>query len=356
MNPSATHRRRAAVPAVLALVALVAASCSAIGPVGRAPAASVNGKDISAQKVFDLLEAQQRNLDVEKAEAKKAKQPTPSAPSFRGDSTSSWNMTLFANSLQPLIELEVLKAALAKRGATITSENRKEAHDTLAAQLGGEAALKKRDKVLVSFFEGLTSAQYALRDTLAKGDTGVAARQRQLRAAYEQQKQARSTVCVAVIVVPTDAEARAAKARIDKGESFAAVAKAVSKDQTAPTGGDAGCGPLSQIAQQVGLDVTKAKTGGVYGPIKNQGVVILLAIKSLTTPTFAELMPTLAKEIAPVGTKETSAEITKLLGAADVQVDPRYGSWDRAGRRVKPPAGATTSTSAPTTAAPVPGA
>ncbi|MCU1452639.1 MAG: hypothetical protein JWN46_785 [Acidimicrobiales bacterium] len=357
-------RRRAAAPvvALLVVLALGASACSGFGPVGRPPAATVNGTDISTTRVLNLLKAQQRNQAIEQREAKAQKQPAPSLPVLKGDGSGTWSTAEFARTLQPVIQLQVLTDALNKRHHQISDANRKDARADLASRLAptaatgqapdlaaGEAALKKRDPQLVQFFVDLTAAQLALRDDLAKNQSSAAAREGQLRAAYEQQKGQLAQACLNVIVAKTQAAAAAARKRVDAGQAFTTVARQVSTDSTASTGGDAGCGRLSQISGNLGLPATTTPPAGtVIGPLNLQGSYVVVLLRSVTIPTFAQAKPTLEASVPAAGTTEAAAELAKLLAAADVHIDPRYGTWDpKKGAvvaPVAPPAGRATST------------
>ena len=356
-------RRRAPAPVAVALLAVLvlgASACNAVGPIGRAPAATVDGTDIPVQKVLDLLAAQRRDAAIEVRLAKDNKQAAPSLPNLLGDAPGSWSTPQFASSLRPLIEMVVLNHELARRGRKVTKAETDAARADLASRLApasttgaapdpaaGVAALNKRDHALVDEFVGLTAAQMALADALAAAPGGAADRERQLQAAYEQQKASLTQACLGVIVARTQAAASAARKRVDAGQPFATVAKQTSIDSTAATGGDAGCGLLSQISSNLGLTPgVVPPSGTVIGPLSLQGAFVVVQLRTVTVPTYAQARSTVSSAVGPPGTAAAAAMLPKLLAAAHVTVDPRYGSWNPVRAAVDPPVDPT---AAPTT-------
>lgn len=93
---------------------------------------------------------------------------------------------------------------------------------------------------------------------------------------------------VAHILVATEAEAKSVKDRLDKGEAFAAVAKAVSTDTaTKDNGGDLGTVPYlnSGLDTDFMTAATALKEGAISGPVKTQfGYHIIKCIKKETYP------------------------------------------------------------------------
>lgn len=93
---------------------------------------------------------------------------------------------------------------------------------------------------------------------------------------------------VAHILVATEAEAKSVKDRLDKGESFAAVAKAVSTDTgSKDNGGDLGTVPYlnSGLDADFMAAATSLKEGTISGPVKTQyGYHIIECIKKETYP------------------------------------------------------------------------
>ncbi|MFL0248000.1 peptidylprolyl isomerase [Candidatus Clostridium stratigraminis] len=93
---------------------------------------------------------------------------------------------------------------------------------------------------------------------------------------------------VAHILVATEAEAKSVKDRLNKGESFAAVAKAVSTDTgSKDNGGDLGTVPYlnSGLDTDFMTAATALKDGAISGPVKTQfGYHIIKCIKNETYP------------------------------------------------------------------------
>lgn len=130
------------------------------------------------------------------------------------------------------------------------------------------------DKVYAEIIKGVTVDDKAIQDYYTANPLQFTEKPNQLHVAH--------------ILVATEDEAKKVKDRLDKGETFAAVAKAVSTDTaTKDNGGDLGTVPYLNS----GLDVdfmtaaTALKEGAISGPVKTQfGYHIIKCIKKETYP------------------------------------------------------------------------
>ena len=138
-------------------------------------------------------------------------------------------------------------------------------------------------------------------------------------------------VCVKHIVVTTEDEAEAAKARLAAGEDFATVAEGVSQD-TANEGGDLGCAPAASYGAPFAAAAVAAPLGEVTGPVLTDWGYRLLVVTERTTPTREEYLADPREQL----TDDQLADLwsdwyNDRLRAADAWVAERYGTWTPVG-------------------------
>ena len=131
------------------------------------------------------------------------------------------------------------------------------------------------------------------------------------------------------LLVETQEEAAAAKARIDAGEAFADVAREVSTGPTGPNGGDLGWFGLGAMVPEFENQITSLEVGGVSEPFETQfgwHVATLVEQRLQSFPSLAELRGTIAAELREA---TISARLEELTAAADITM-PEEGAFDPA--------------------------
>jgi parvulin-like peptidyl-prolyl isomerase len=152
-----------------------------------------------------------------------------------------------------------------------------------------------------------------------------------LRAAYEGLLPSLSTVCTRHILVETEDEAAAVIDRLDGGEEFADLAAELSIDTgSGAAGGDIGCisDPSANLVSTYAAASLEAEIGEVTGPVPSEFGFHVLIVDSREVQAFDEIRAEL--EVSLVG--QRGAElfdnwVFESLGAADVEVTERYGTW-----------------------------
>jgi foldase protein PrsA len=152
-----------------------------------------------------------------------------------------------------------------------------------------------------------------------------------------------STVCVEHILVETQEEAEAVKARLEAGEDFTAVAAEVSIDTTAE-GGYLGCAAAGSYVPEFSQAVMEAPLGEFGGPVETEFGWHVFIVSERTTPTREEYLadPKSMMSDDDVSTLWTEWFNDKLQ-EVDARVAERYGTWTPIG--IKAPETATTTTS-----------
>ncbi len=341
-------RRRAAV-ALVALLALVLAA-SACSAVGQPPAATVEGTDISADVVDEIVEAY-----IE------ADPETYGAP-FKGDGADTLSMDPVSNVLGSLVVQELQSQLAQDRGVTPTDEERTQAEDAVRTSFvqqeqaapEGEGP-SESEQTSTAVFEALAeSTQEYLIDLRADAlalsrelgsESGAA--DAAARAFYDQNPMQFTAVCLRLLAV-AEPDLPAVQARLDAGEDFGDVSREVSVDPQVVQAldGPPQCTALSQLQSQLQPEafqqLASAAEGDVVGPFAfdDQGNVVLVEIQSTQLTPFEEVREAILTQIPAPGDQAVSDLLTREAPEADVSVDPRFGTWDPDQARVLPPDGA----------------
>ncbi len=149
-----------------------------------------------------------------------------------------------------------------------------------------------------------------------------------LRQRYETTLPNLTQVCAAHILLESRAEADEALARAASGEDFAELAAELSVGPSGPNGGDLGCSaPTAYVAEFA--DATLAAELEVpYGPVETQFGWHVILVAERIEPSFEETRDRLAEEVKLGASEQLWIDwLTESLIAADVQVEPEYGTW-----------------------------
>jgi hypothetical protein len=130
--------------------------------------------------------------------------------------------------------------------------------------------------------------------------------------------------CSRHILVKTEAEAKALRAKIVAGSDFAELAKTTSTDTgSGAQGGDLGCGDPSQFVAPFADAIRSLKIGELSKPVATQFGFHLIEVKSRKAATFAQVKDAIAGDIQAKAQQDVQAEIVKA--AKDSTVDLAYG-------------------------------
>ncbi|MDO6590408.1 peptidylprolyl isomerase [Loktanella sp. D2R18] len=129
------------------------------------------------------------------------------------------------------------------------------------------------------------------------------------------------------LLVETEEEAIAAKNRIDEGEEFADVARAVSTGPTGPNGGDLGWFGPGAMVPEFETAITELEVGGVSDPFETQfgwHLATLLEERVQPRPTLEEMTPQLTGELQEAA---ITAHLEQLAADSNV-IKPEEGQFD----------------------------
>ena len=208
------------------------------------------------------------------------------------------------------------------------------AMDELLRQKLAAASARKEgvDKDPVVLRRERSAAERVLAEAWLDRQADAAVTEKSLRARYERDvagKPGPEEVRARIILVPTEAEARALIAKLQAGADFADLARQSSKDMSAAQGGDIGYVPLAALSAEVGGAMFALAPGQVTAyPVRALPGYFVLRIegrRQRATPTFDEARPALANELR----HEAAAAALDTL-TSDIRVKGT-GTGDRAG-------------------------
>ncbi len=301
---------------------LLVVATAALGACGSttSPAATVNGTDISEESLRDELAAA-----AEFAEAN----PGLVALLERGPG-GNFSGEAARQLLQQRVEDVVLTDALRDLGGTVTDDDRAQ----LADIDQGVVATDWLDT-----FAGRQETRVAVqREILAEAGVATTAREWFERNA----DQLADVVCVRHLLVEDADEAAVARRRIvDGADPFAEVAAEVSIDPgSAAVGGDLGCSSPERYVEPFAEAVRTAEVGAISDVVETDFGFHVIEVQGRGPDLDFEAVEALATErwqleSAAIAEETVNEELLSYLTDADVEISPRYGSWN--GRTVVSP-------------------
>ena len=121
------------------------------------------------------------------------------------------------------------------------------------------------------------------------------------------------------ILVPTEEEAKAIKAELDKGADFAKLAKEKSKDPGAADGGDLGFFTKEQMVPEFSAVAFSLEPGKISDPVKTQfgwHIIKVEEKRNRKAPDFAQVKPQIEQYVTR---KAQSEYVAKLRETAKVE-------------------------------------
>ena len=327
-------RLRFSLLALTALLTLVATGCGSVSSY----AAEVDGTRISKSELDEELR------DI--AANDKYLKYIESQVQVR--SSGVFDAAFTAQVLTRQIVYELVHQDLAKRKITLSKADLDAARTSASQRVGGDDILNAFDpdyqETLVRRSAEVTVLSFAL---LEQGPPDQAA-----KAYYDSHQDDFAQACVSHILVPSKEEADQVKGRLDGGEDFATVAKAVSKDTgSAPQGGELGCFERdNQLVAEFGQAMFSQPIGQVGAPVQTQFGFHLILVKSRNVPPYDQVVSAARDKAVAAGQEKLANWFTEVIEKAKVEVNPQYGRFEKKGgdSQVVPPQAPTTTPSSPT--------
>lgn len=323
LDPPAQKAARAW-PLLLLVLALVAPACSAFG---EAPAATVEGREIST----DVL-----NLEVETIhgndEYRDALESSFGRP-VTGDGT--FDAAFAAQILTLRVYYELIEDDLESRGVEVSSDAIDQATQEVEEQFGGlgpdvfstfpkryrEQLIRQR-AILLAVDEDVTKSI---------GDDE--------EEFFEENPEEFAEICLSHVLVAVGGERSASEARsqaqelydrIEAGEEFEDIATDESDDTVAAAeGGSLGCG--SRTSLQFDPVFTEAafalEEDVVSEPVQTQFGSHLILVTSREIPDYEDVADQVPQVMSQLLQQRQTQYFMDVFCDRDVHVNPRYGTW-----------------------------
>ena len=324
---------------VLAAVAVLVTACG-----GSSPAATVDGSTISRGD----LEGELRDI----ASNDKYLKYIESQVQIRKSGVFDANFT--ASVLSRQIIYELVDRDLKSRKITLSQADLDAARSSAITRVGGEDIFNSFPKdyqdTLVRRSAQVTVLSFALLDQGAPDEAA--------KTYYEAHKDDFAQVCASHILVKTQEEADRAKARLDGGEDFGAVAKEVSTDTgSKDQGGQLGCfGRDNQLVPEFTTAMFSQPVGQVGAPVQSQFGYHLIKVTSHEVQPYERVAGQARDQAAASAQDKLTEWVDGVITKAKISVNPKYGHFEKKGpeSRVVPPQAPTTAATQTTGGAPEP--
>jgi len=324
--------------------------------VGRAPAATVDDAEISQADVVAAAEATQRFYEYSIEQGQDADGSLAAlVEGLQGQSSYAVGTEGASKVLSDMIEVEVKRQELARQDALPSKAEKDKIRTDLESTVGGAAELKKFPSEYVDLYLEQRAIDEAFQAwAAAEADKDVKPltdeeREAKMRELYDQTAPGRP-LCLNAIQATTEAEAAAARARVDGGEDFLAVSESLVPEGTEfPKGGLVACLGFDEAKTAFGQDFSKVAVGDIIGPVpftSQEGaepVYLVFRVDGLEGQSYEDLLPQLEEAVPaqPAATDPTtfdaSAQLETLMKKTDIDVNAVFGRWSDAQMTVVPP-------------------
>ena len=295
-------------------------------------AASVNDTDIPISAVETRFEQAKSQPQVQQQ--------------LEADTEGTFESQIQAQILSQLVLSEILEQWGADLGIEVTDEDIEAQREELIEQLGGQEAFDQAvaESGLSDEDIELQLRQRALQDKIAEEvGTDAEVTDEEIAAFYEQNADARfgERAHARHILVEERSEAEDLLAQLEDGADFAELAQEHSTDPgSGAQGGDLGEFGRGQMVPEFDEAVFSAEEGDLLGPIETQfGFHIIEVLELIEGQELSEVEDEIRAELEESQQGEQlQTELQDRTKAAEVTVNPRFGTWNAETGQVEPTA------------------
>lgn len=324
---------------LLALVALVAVSLTGCGE-ARSYAARVDGDEISQGELEDELEAIAGN---DRYLASLEQQGFQIRGTGRGE---TFDMAFVSRILTRQIFLELVEQEFRDRDLEISNDERRQAEQQVIESVGGRDVY---DDFPESYRETLIERQAQVA-ALQLDVADIATDEEAVRRFYEAQgEQLFARTCVSHIlfsVLGPDGrpdlaaveeqqeqlleQAQRTRARLERGAGFAELARELSADeQSGAEGGSLGCVGPGNFVPEFEMAMEQLAVGEISQPVKTQFGYHLILVTDRNVAPLEEVTEDVRQRLFAEAQDEFSSFLRQKVDDADIDVNPRYGTFER---------------------------
>ena len=329
---------------IVGFVALTVALGLALAGCGSATpyAAKVNGETITQKQ----LEDEMRSIALNDAYVKKVEQTTQ----VRGTGVGDFDVAFTGQVLGRQIQYVLVDAEITKRKIKILPADLQAARADVAQQAGGEDILNGFPKA----YQDTLTERAAKVSRLTLSLSGAQGGDDAAKAYYEAHKDEFTEACVSHILLTTKEKADQLKAKIAAGTDFATVARSDSRDTSSATqGGDLGCkinADSFAVPEFIKAMLTQP-IGQVGDPVQTKFGFHLILVRSRTVPPYDQVADRARDKVVTANKQRLQEWINSTVANAKIQVNPKYGTFNKQSYAVDPPV----TTTVPTTTTTIPG-
>ena len=216
MTPSKLFRRRALAVGSIALLVVLTAACNGVG---GTDAATVDGQDISTERVMSLLKDR-------KVAADRAAQ-TGTQADLAGPGKDTYTKRAFVDTLNQIVVADLVNRELARRHLHVTSGTSRRPSPA-SRRVPGQAPSASCRRACGTSWSSSSAAQTLLQKQVAKK---TVSKEAQARAQYEQIKASTpeqlQQLCITGAALASQADAAKVQARLKAGDSVTNAVKGV---------------------------------------------------------------------------------------------------------------------------------
>lgn len=313
-------------PGSIARAALLVAAAAALGSCGSStnPAATVDGTVIRQQDVVDELEAIRANgAYVGAIEGAGAR--------VLGEEDDAFDSAFVATQLGVRIQYAIVGNEVDRRELRADDECRQAARDSLEQRFvtpdaEGAELLGGFPDDYVDYLVDRESDFLLLQGDLV-GQPCVA--DDAVATYYEEHRDELEQACSAHILVETREDADEVYALLQGGADFAALAAERSTDPgSAAQGGDIGCVTRGRLVPQYEEALFSQPVGEIGEPVESDFGFHIIRVDSRGIPDLEDARDEIGQRLAQEVQQAFGEWFRNAVAAADVSVDPRYGTWN----------------------------
>ena len=318
------NRRWIAARLLLSALAVVAlAACNTVTGTGSPEAAAtVGGEDIPIATVEDRFEQAKANPQV--------------AQQLQGDDSGQFEAQVQSQILSQLILGEIVGQWADELGIEASQAELDEERESVIEQLGGEDQFQQAvEQAGLSEEQVDDQLRQQVLQTKIAGEVGAGdeVTDAQIEDFYEENKDARfgERAQARHILVKGRAKAQQIKEQLDDGGDFAELAQENSTDPgSKDNGGDLGEVTSGQTVPAFEEAVFGAEEGEIVGPVQTQfGFHIIQVTGKSPAQSLEESREEIETELAQSTQNEGLQQaLMERARDAEVEVNPRFGTWD----------------------------
>jgi foldase protein PrsA len=261
-----------------------------------------------------------------------------------GDAPDSFDSAFVARILTRQIIFELVVQEVDERGLEVDDEALERARQDLEQQIPPDIIEEFPEEYLDLISEWNAAALVLQGDLVdAEGVDPQAAEQY-----FEDHPDEFRQVCASHILVETEQEASEIRAELRGGGDFAAIARDRSLDTgSAQQGGELPCAFASTYQEEFAEAAFSQEPGEIGEPVQTTFGWHVIRVNEFKTPAFEDVADEVQQQLANQANERFSEWLQEAVTDAEIDVNPRYGTWNEETGQVEPPGGPTTTGTEP---------